>query len=155
MANPSGPFIWGPGATAQNLASGGLLLNGVSFINAPSNFLNFDTGSVIAIIATQNVALGKTVRAMKVENLTAIAATGFACTVNPTFTLFDCGLSVNTGCTVGTTAMANVTITAASTQSDGTVTSPNIALGHYWAIQITAGTCTVLNVSGSAEMGMQ
>lgn len=155
FAGPPSPITWGPGSTAKNIASGGLTLNGTTFINAPGSFLNFDTGNLTAIIANQIVALGKTSRAMKVESLPAIAATGFTCTTNPTLTLNDCGTTVNTGCTVGQTAMANVTVTAASTEVDGTITSANIAAAHYWAILITAGACTVLNETGSAEFGMQ
>ena len=130
-------------------------MNGATFANAPAGFANFDTGNLTSIIANQNIAMGKTVRAMKVESFIAIAATGFACTVNPQLTFFDCGTSVNTGCTVGTTSMATVTITAAGTEVDGSVTTPNIAAAHYWAIQFTTGTCTVLALTGSAEMGMQ
>ena len=155
LTSPPSPIIWGPGNTAQNLATGGFILNGVTFANAPGGFANFDTGNLTSIIANQNIAMGKTARAMKVESFIAIAATGFTCGTNPTLTLFDCGTSVNTGCTVGTTSLATVTVTAAGTEVDGTVTTPNIAAAHYWAIQFTAGACTVLALTGSAEMGMQ
>ena len=155
FASPASPIIWGANATAVNLATGGLTMNGATFLNAPGSFANFDTGNLTAIIANQNIAMGKTARAMKAESFIAIAATGFACTVNPQLTLFDCGTTVASGCTTGTTSMATVTITAAGTEVDGSVTTPNIAAGHYWAIQFTSGTCTVLALTGSAELGMQ
>ncbi len=80
-------------------------------------------------------------------NITALAAT-FTCSGNPTITLEDCGTSAACG---SPAALASVTLTAANTITAGTVTTPALTSGHYLAWNVTAGTCTALQISGSAS----
>ena len=64
----------------------------------------------------------------------------------------DCGTSAGT-CS-SPTALASVTLTAANTITTGTVTSSALTTGHYFVFATTAGACTVLNATGSAEYRM-
>jgi hypothetical protein len=116
-------------------------------------FIQGSTGALTALSTNEIVGYGKTVRAMKIENMVGAAAT-FTCTVNPAVTLYDCGTSAG-ACTSGRTALANVTLTAANSGANGSVTSSTLAAGHYWALEISAGTCTILDANVSAEAAMQ
>lgn len=107
------------------------------------------TGALTAVSANEIVGSGKTVNAVTIQSGT-LAAAGFTCTGNPTFKLLDCGTSAGT-CTSGTTTLVTVTLTAANTQTAGTVNSASLAAGHFWAWEVTAGTCAALNAAGTAE----
>lgn len=113
-------------------------------------FLKGSTGALTSLSTNEIVGYGKTVRAVKIENMVGAAAVFTTCTTNPTFTLYDCGTSAG-ACTAGRTALANVTLTAANTGTNGTVTSATLAAGHYWAVEISAGACAALNANVSAE----
>lgn len=121
------------------------------FTAAPRAFLPFATGQLAAIVTSGQYFVGQLAKAGTVENFTATAAT-FACTTNPTITLEDCGASAGT-CS-SPTALASVTLTAANTVTAGTITSATLTAGHYFVMETTAGVCTALNVSGSAEYRM-
>lgn len=109
------------------------------------------TGSLTSIVANEIIGGGKTGQAMNVRSITASAA-GFTCIANPVLTLLDCGTSAG-ACTAGTTTLGSVTLAAANTLTVGTVSHAAIASGHFWAWQVTSGTCTALNATGSAEVG--
>jgi hypothetical protein len=109
------------------------------------------TGSLTSIVANEIIGGGKTGQAMTVRSAT-VAAAGFTCVANPTLKLLDCGTSAG-ACTSGTTTLATCTITAANTLTTCTINNASIASGHFWAWEITAGTCTALNATGSAELG--
>lgn len=117
-----------------------------------SSFIQADTGGLVAVVSNGIYAYGKMVRAATFEAITGGAA-AFTCTVNPVFTIFDCGTSVS-ACTSGQTTIGTVTVTG-TTPVNGTVSTANIAAGHYWAVKTTSGTCTVLNANFSAEYVMQ
>lgn len=135
-----------------NIITSSLTLGGVTITNVPSAFLGLSTGSLTSIVANEIIGSGKAPRAMTIENIVASAA-GFTCISNPVLTLYDCGTSAG-ACTSGT-AIGSVTLTAANTQTDGTVSSPSLAAGHYWAWEVASGTCTALNATGTAEAKMQ
>ena len=122
-----------------------------SSVNAPNaaGFLPFSTGSLTAISANEMVGAGQAARALSVSNVVG-SATTFTCSVNPVLTLFDCGASAG-ACNSGT-AVGSVTLTAAGSVTAGSVTHASIVSGDYWAWEITAGTCTVLDASGSAGL---
>ena len=111
-------------------------------------YMAFEAPGLTAITVNAIFGYGLTVGAHNIDNMT-IDAPSFTCSVNPTFTLYDCGTSIG-ACTAGRTALANVTLTAANTPVLGTVTQAAIAAGHYWAVETSAGTCTVLTALGSA-----
>lgn len=128
---------------AKNLVSKGL----------PESYLPFASGSLTSIVANEIVGYGKTERALTIENLSAAAST-FTCPItSPVLTLFDCGTSAG-ACTAGTTTLGSVTVTGAAGVA-GVVASASLAAGHYWAWEITGGSCTSLNVTGTAQAGMQ
>ena len=81
------------------------------------------------------------------SDITAVAAT-FTCSVNPVLTLEDCG--TGTSC-ASPTALASITLTAANTLTAGTISSAPLTAAHYLAWSVTAGTCTALQISGSAS----
>lgn len=125
----------------------------ISSPGAASSFMSLATGTLTSLSMNQIIGSGLAPRALTIENVVASAA-NFTCITNPTLTLYDCGTSAG-ACTAGTTALASVTLTAANTQTLGSVTSASIAAGHYWAWEVTAGSCTGLNASGSAEAVVQ
>lgn len=127
---------------AKNLVSKGM----------PETYLPFASGSLTSIVANEIVGYGKTERAVTIENLAAAAST-FTCPItSPVLTLFDCGTSAG-ACTAGTTTLGSVTVTGAAGVA-GVIASANLAAGHYWAWEITGGSCTSLNVTGTAQAGM-
>jgi hypothetical protein len=126
-------------------------LNSITSKQASAS-LPFSTGSLTSIVANEIIGYGKTPNALTISNLEASAA-GFTCIANPVLTLIDCGTSAG-ACTSGTTTLGSVTLTAANTGTDGTVNVSTIAAGHYWAWQITSGTCTALNAVGTAGVTM-
>jgi hypothetical protein len=122
-----------------------------AFTAGPRAFMPFATGQLAAIISSGQYFVGQIAKAATVENFTATAAT-LTCTTNPTLTLEDCGASAGT--CASPTAIANVTLTAANTVTSGTVTSGTLTAGHFFVVETTAGVCTALNASGSAEYRM-
>lgn len=139
--------------TASSFQSGCLSNSSFAAFSAKgslsSGFMPLATGSLTAIVANEIIGAGKVGSAVTIENLEASAA-GFTCVSNPTLTLLDCGTSPG-ACTSGTTTLGSVTLTAANTITDGTLSVTTLAAGHYWAWEITAGTCTALNAVGTAE----
>ncbi len=107
----------------------------------------FSVGPVTAIVSNGQYGVVKTIAGGTIENIEATASQ-FTCSVNPVVTLEDCGTS--TTC-ASPTALGSVTLTAANTIIDGTITSATITSGHYVAWLTTAGTCTSLSVSGSSS----
>ena len=122
---------------------------GNTIVNS-SSFLDANTGLITSFVTNGIVGVGKTLRAMQVDNITA-AASSFTCTVNPVLTLLDCGTSVG-DCTAGTVTLGSVTVTALNTITVGTVSHAAIAAGHYWAWETTAGACSILSIVGTAEV---
>lgn len=130
-----------------------LSLNGIGISQAPQSFWSFNTGALTSITANQIVGIGHATRAMTVENISGVATT-LTCSVDPIVTLLDCG-TTPTDCTTGTTTLSSLTFTAANTVTTNTIAVPGIDANHYWAFQITAGTCTDFNLTGTAGVRMQ
>jgi hypothetical protein len=82
------------------------------------------------------------------QNLVA-AAPVFTCSVNPVITLEDCGTSGGTCATP--TALGSVTLTAANTIFDGTITSSALITGHYLVWETTSGACSSISINGNAS----
>lgn len=139
-------------STAQNITIVAATTGG-GVAAGSASYLPISTGALSGISANEIVGTGKTVRAQTIENIVVVAA-AFSCVANPVLTLLDCGTSTGT-CTAGTVTLGTVTITGANTQILGTVSTSSIAAGHYWAWEITSGTCASLNATGTAEATMQ
>jgi hypothetical protein len=147
------PRFWIDQSNNTHIAGSLTLPNGSAFSNAPEFALIGSSPSVAIVTLNAQYGGGKLVRAATVENFVGTAST-FTCSSNPTISIIDCGTSAG-ACTSGTTTLASVTLTAANTQTDGTVSTPGIAAGHYWSIQTVSGSCTALAFSASAGMAMQ
>jgi hypothetical protein len=136
---------------SQTVATQGTL-SMTEILPAPSSaslFLQASTGNLTSIVANGQFGPVKVVRSGTLENIEATASTFSTCSPNPTLTLEDCGTSAGT-CS-SPSALGSVTLTAANTLTDGSVTSATITAGHYITWETTAGTCVGLNASVSAE----
>jgi hypothetical protein len=106
---------------------------------------SFQPGAQTVIVTTKT-AFYKVPRATVIDALEASAQT-FTCSVNPVVTLYECGTSAT--CATPTT-IGSATITAAGTVVDGTISAANIAAGDYIAWATSVGTCTVIDIAGTA-----
>jgi microcystin-dependent protein len=154
-AIPAGS-VAGPGSsTSGNIAtyngtSGAILQDSGVAPTAIGGFLPMSTGSLTGVSANEIVGSGKTSRALVIQNIIG-SATTFTCTGNPVLSLLDCGTSAG-ACTSGTTTLGSVTLTAANTITVGSISTSTIASGHFWAWEITSGTCTVLDANATAGL---
>jgi len=112
-------------------------------------FIAANTGTLTSVVAGSQYSPIKVVANGTLENIVGTASVLTGCTTNPTFTLEDCGTSA--GACASPTALGSVTISAANTLTDGTITSATLTAGHYLAWETTAGVCTSTSISGSAE----
>lgn len=144
---------------ASNISSGSLsaarLSLGTGVANSGGNLVSnaqiiekFSPGQLAAVVNTKG-SFTKWTKAATVDNLEG-SATSFTCSGNPTITFFECGTS--TTCASSPTTIGTVTVTAAGTVVDGTVSNPAITAGDYTAWAVTAGTCTALDIVGSANI---
>lgn len=134
------------------IAAGGLELNGDTVPMASQIMLRAGisgfTGPLTSINGTQVLNGTINADAVKLEHLTAFVS-AFTCSVNPTFTIYDCGTSASCA---SPTADGTVTPTATGlTNGDAGITTPTVAAGHYIELALTAGTCTGLNDGASVE----
>lgn len=109
--------------------------------------LNFQPGLMTSILGSTGV-YGKIVNASTVDNLIG-SAISFTCAVNPTVTMFECGTSST--CASPTT-IGTVTITAAGQAFTGTVSSAAVTAGDFIGWSVSAGTCTSLDLSATAQI---
>lgn len=103
------------------------------------------------LLTAVNATIGfykKFTKASTVDNLIASAIT-FSCVANPTITFYECGTS--TTCAAPTT-IGTVTVTAAGTRMDATVSNPAVAAGDSVAWAMTAGTCASVDIGAAAEV---
>lgn len=136
---------FGTGATANAGTGIGIAANS---INSNANeHMSFQPGLITAIVNTKSV-FAKFSRNSTVDNLEG-SSQSLTCTGNPTVTMYECGTSST--CASPTT-IGTVTVTAAGTVVDGTVSAPAIAAGDYVAFAISAGTCTALDISAVAQV---
>ncbi len=109
--------------------------------------LSYQPGLLTAVNATK-AAFYKLSKDSTVDNIEGSAAT-FSCVSNPTVTVFECGVSAT--CTSPTT-IGTVTITAAGTVVDGTISSSAITAGDYIAFAMTAGTCASVDLATTVQV---
>ena len=108
---------------------------------------SFSTGTVTSVSNTIG-AFTKWAKASTVDNIVGSALT-FTCSGNPTVTFYECGASLSCS---GPTTIGSVTLTAAGAAVLGTISSSAIAAGHYTAWAVSAGTCSALNIAGTAQV---
>ena len=122
------------------------LIGSVVSSNAESTN-SFSTGPVTSVSNTVG-AFTKWAKASTVDNIVGSALT-FTCTGNPVVTLYECGASLSCS---GPTTIGSVTVTAAGAAVLGTISSSAIAAGDYTAWAVSAGTCSALNIAGTAQV---
>lgn len=137
-------------SAGNTIISGSLKLpNGSAFSSTPSAYLTGASGLLSAATAGTYGA-GLSARAITIESFT-IAVSAFTCVGNPTVKIQDCGTA--TSC-ASPTDIASVTPSATGIAA-GSVSTPGLAAAHYWRVQLTAGTCTVLDFTAAAEAAPQ
>ena len=136
-----------PGAAALLGVGAGLGSSGGNIVNNGTDHVSFQPGLITAVTNGKG-AFHKFSKASTVDNLEA-SATAFSCTGNPTVTMYECGTS--TTCASSPTTIGSITLTAAGTVVDGTVSSSAITAGDYVAFAISAGTCVSLDVQMTAQ----
>lgn len=88
------------------------------------------------------------VKSSTVDNIVGSAVT-FSCVANPTITLYECGTSST--CSSPTT-IGTVTVTAAGTKFNGTVSNAAVTSGDSIGWAMTAGTCASIDISVTAQV---
>lgn len=109
--------------------------------------IGFQPGLLTAVTNTKGV-YGKVSKAATVDNIEGSAIL-FTCLGNPTVTMYECGTSST--CATPTT-IGSVTVTTSGQVFDGTVSNSAITAGDYIAWAISAGTCTSIDISATAQV---
>ena len=135
------------GADCQLGVGTGLASSGGNINSNAESTNHFSPGLVAAVVNTKG-AFTKWVKASTVDNIEG-SASSFTCTGNPTIAFYECGTSAT--CASPTT-IGTVTVTAAGTVVDGTVSNAAIVAGDYTAWAVSAGTCTGLDIYGTAQV---
>lgn len=134
-------------STALTTAGTGLSSSG-STVNSNAVYqIPFSPGLLTSVTNT-TAMFGKVSKAATVDNIVGSAYL-FSCVSNPTVTMYECGTSAT--CTSPTT-IGTVTITATGQAFNGTVSNAAITAGDYIAWSITAGTCTSVDLSVTAQV---
>lgn len=108
---------------------------------------SFQPGLLTSVTNTIS-AYSKVSKAATVDNMVASALL-LTCVTNPTVTFYECGVS--TTCSSPTT-IATVQVTAAGTATPATLSSAAVTAGDYVGWAISAGTCTSLDISATAQI---
>jgi hypothetical protein len=145
-ANNSVLVTSGAGVPSLAAAGTGLVVSSSSLSSAAVYQIAFQPGLITAVTNTKGV-YGKISKAATVDNIEGAAIT-FTCAGNPTITFYECGTSAT--CASPTT-IGSVTVTAGGQVFDGTVNNAAITAGDYVAWAISAGTCTALDISATAQ----
>jgi hypothetical protein len=135
-----------PGTLFPLNVGAGLAPSGGSIVNNATEHISFQPGLVTSVVNTKG-AFHKFSKASTVDNIEG-SATSFTCAGNPTITVYECGTSPTCA---GPTTIGTVTVTAAGTVVDGTVSNPAITAGDYVAFAISAGTCTSLDIMATVQ----
>lgn len=134
---------------AMDTAPGTGLTGGAGSISSnATEHMSYQPGLITTIVNTKSV-FAKFSKASTVDNLEG-SSQSFTCTVNPVITMYECGVSST--CASSPVTIGTVTVTAAGTVVDGTVSAPAITAGDYVAFAISAGTCTGLDISAVAQV---
>jgi len=110
--------------------------------------ISYQTGLITALNATKAV-FHKFSKASTVDNIEGSAST-FSCVGNPIITVFECGTSAT--CASSPVTIGTVTVTAAGTVADGTVSNASITAGDYVAFAETSGTCASSNIAVTVQV---
>jgi trimeric autotransporter adhesin len=108
---------------------------------------SFQPGLLTAVTNTIGV-FGKVSKASTVDNMIASTLL-LSCVTNPTVSFYECGTSAT--CSSPTT-IASVQVTATGTATPATISSASITAGDYIGWAISAGTCTSLDISATAQI---
>lgn len=135
------------GVTADTGMSGGGSSGSVTMNSSAENMLSFQPGLITAVTNTKGV-YGKIIKSSTVDNIESSAIL-FTCVGNPTITLYECGTSATCA---SPTVIGSATVTGSGQVFDGTISSSAITAGDYIAWAISAGTCTSLDISATAQM---
>lgn len=136
----------GTGATAN--AGTGIDVTANAINSHATEHLDYQPGLITSVTNTKSV-FAKLSKASTVDNLEG-SASAFTCVGNPTVTMYECGTSST--CSSSPVTIGTVTVTAAGTVVDGTVSAPAITAGDYVAWAISAGTCTSLDIAAVAQV---
>lgn len=142
--NGAATLILYPGEEADIVSDGTNYIADVKKV--PIQFFSFQPGSMTTIVSSKGVFY-KASKNLTVDNITG-SAISFTCTGNPVITLYECGTS--TTCASPTT-IGSVTVTANSTATVGAVSAGAITAGDYVGWAISSGTCTLLDISATAQ----
>jgi hypothetical protein len=137
----------GPSGYPQSASTGIAISAGGAISSNAVDHISYQPGLLTAVNPTK-AAFHKYSKAATVDNLEGSAAT-FSCVSNPTITMFECGTS--TTCATPT-SIGTVTVTAAGTVVDGSVSSSAITAGDYVAFAITGGTCASVDIAATAQV---
>jgi hypothetical protein len=107
----------------------------------------FQTGPLAAVASTKG-GFSRFSRSSTIDNMEA-SATTLTCSVNPTVTLYECGASPACADPV---VIGSATVGASGMAVDGTVLNAGIAAGDYVAWALSAGTCSALSISATAQL---
>lgn len=130
------------------VAGTGLAYSGSTLNSNAVYQVAFQPGLITAVTNTKGV-YGKVSNAATVDNIEGSAIT-FTCAGNPTITFYECGTSAT--CASSPTTIGSVTVTASGQVFDGVINSAVITAGDYIAWAISAGTCTALDISTTAQL---
>lgn len=124
--------------------NGRAIISSMTTAGLISNATNGLLSSVLGAISVY----GKVSATSTVDNLIG-SALSFTCVANPTITFYECSTSAT--CATPTT-IGTVTVTGTGQAFTGTVSNPAITAGDFVAWAMTAGTCTSLDVSATAQV---
>ncbi len=137
----SSTFLNGVGQWATPSGGGGSSGGGPVQQQGTYSYVTYQPGHLGAVSAVKAL-LHKAVVKSYVDAITG-SAIEFSCVANPTITFYSCS---DTSCSSTPTTLGTVTVTAAGTVVDGTVSSPVINQGNYLAASMTGGTCANSNL---------
>ena len=136
----------GAAATANAGVGIGIAANAIN--SNATEHMSFQPGLITTIVNTKSV-FAKFSKTSTVDNIEG-SSQSFTCTGNPVVTMYECGTSAT--CAASPVTIGSVTVTAAGTVADGTVSAPAITAGDYVAWAISSGTCTGLDISAVAQV---
>lgn len=132
---------------STGLSGGTITTTGTVSSNAVYQ-VSYQPGLLTAVTGTKSV-YAKVSKTSTVDNIEGSSYI-FSCVSNPTITFYECGTSST--CAVSPTTIGTVTVTAAGQVFDGTISNAAITAGDYIAWAITAGTCTSIDISATAQV---
>ena len=145
--NATAFYVNGTALIGLTSISTGLTNTSGALTSNATEHVSFQPG-LMTSVSNAKAAFHKYSKASTVDNIEG-SAQQFSCTGNPTITMYECGTS--TTCATPTT-IGSVTVTAAGTVVDGSISSAAITAGDYIAFAVSAGTCITLDVAATAQV---